>query len=184
MNLLEQATEEYPILKNHDVKYKESYGRGKGFLEFWPADETGSPELPRPEEFGQDNFGVEIYDPKTRPIDVVGDIVSHHLVNVDPKIKKHYEDFSNSLEPWQIDNLKNQYLYAQENYGENRPFKNWKEHSGLPGYFRGYAFKQWEKPEEMYTKDQMKNFDIMTNYLKGNNQPSYRLVPVTGNPFQ
>ena len=167
-NLLDQAKTQYPILNNYDIKYKEDFGRGVGYLESWPPGETGSTDLPRPQEFGANDFGLEVYDKNTRPIDVVGDVVSHHLVNVDPKIKDHYDKFTKSLEPWQQDILKEQYLNSQKQYGENRSFEDWKNISGLPAYFRGYPFQQWVNPNNMYTKDQLLNLDNMMNYLKTN----------------
>lgn len=183
-NLMDQAKTQYPILNNYDIKYKENFGRGQGYLESWPPGETGSTELPRPSEFGANDFGLEVYDKTTRPIDILGDVVSHHLVNVDPVLKNTYKNFISSIEPWQENILKEQYSHAKEKYGENRPFDDWKEISGLPAYFRGYPFQQWDNSEHLYTKDQIKNLDEMMKYVA--NKPSsqnYTLVPVAGNPF-
>ncbi len=166
-NLLEQAQAQYPILKNYDIGFKSSPNQGKGFLEYWPAGETGTPERPRPQEFAQDRAGVEVYSDKTRPIDVLGDVVSHHMITADPTIKGHYDEFSKSLQPWQHDRLREQYQHAQKEQGETRPFETWKERSGLPGYFRGYPFQQWERAEEMYTPEQLTKLDAMMNYLRG-----------------
>ena len=164
--LLDAAISQYPLLGSQGLQYKENYGGGKGFLEFWPPGEVGDDTAKRPEEFALDKPGVEIYDPKTRPIDVLGDVVSHHMINSDPTIKKSYGDFVNSLEPWQHQRLQEQYDHAKTNYGEARSFDEWKGASGLPAYFRGYPFQQWEKPEEMYTPSQMQHLDEMMGYLR------------------
>jgi len=167
-NLLEQAKSEYPLLKNYDIGYKESFGRSRGFLESWPPGEEGAPDLPRPNEFPNDKFGVEIYDPKTTAKDVLGDIISHHLINVDPKIKGIYEDFAKSLKPFQENILRHQYEHAKDNDGEKRPFEDWKKDSGLPGYFRGYTFNQWPDNfnQQAYTPEQMKKLDEVMEYAR------------------
>ena len=108
-----------------------------------------------------------MYDPRTRPIDVMGDVASHGMVNTDGVMNYYYNEFKRTLKPWQKDRLKKQYEYSKKNLGEKRDFNKWLEMSGLPGYFRGYAFKQWEKPNEMYTPEQRAMFDDMMNYLRG-----------------
>lgn len=165
-SLLDQAREEFPVLKDHDIGYKESFGSGQGYMESWPAGETGSKERPRPSELKSDKFGVEIYDPQTKPLDVLGDVVSHKLVNDDDRIKQDYENFQSSLTKDQKSRLKEQYQYAKDNNGEGRPYKDWAKNSGIPAYFRGYAFKQWENPDDLYTPQQMKKFDAMMDYLR------------------
>jgi hypothetical protein len=162
-NLMQQ----YPALANQDVSFKNSFGRGPGYLEFWPPGETGDPQLQRPTDFPINKPGVEVFDPKTRPIDVLGDVVSHHMVNIDPNIKSTYNTFVSSLTPDQHQRLQEQYSYAQKNQGEQRPFDMWKQSSGMPAYFRGYAFDQWPHPEEMYTPQQRGMFDSMMSYLRG-----------------
>jgi hypothetical protein len=96
----------------------------------------------------------------------MGDVASHHLRYTDPVVKRAYDQFEQSLTPEQNARLKEQYQYAKKNEGETRPFDQWREHSGLPGYFRGYAFQQWDQPEQLYTPEQLKSFDAMMNYLR------------------
>jgi len=96
----------------------------------------------------------------------MGDVASHELVNTDPIISDHYRQFKESMTMEQIARLNEQYQFARQNYGEKRDFDEWSEMSGMPGWFRGYAFDQWEHPEEMYTQDQIKRFDEMMEYLK------------------
>ena len=165
--VMDQARTEYPLLNNYDLQYKQSYGKGQGYLEFWPPNETGDENQPRPKEFDLSKPGVEVYDPRTRPIDILGDVVSHHLINEDPTIKQHYEQFQSSLQPWQQQRLQEQYQYAQKNAGEQRPYDEWAKMSGVPAYFRGYAFQQWPNANEMYTPQQVQRFDQMMGYLRG-----------------
>lgn len=170
--LFAQAQAEYPVLQRLALGYKYNPGGGPGFLEFWPGDEAGTPEYPRPKEFSLGTPGVEVFNPKTRPIDIMGDIASHYLKDTDPIVKQHYQQFEQSLQPWQRERIQEQYAHAQSNEGEQRPFAQWYEHSGLPAYFRGYAFQQWERPEEMYTPEQMRRFDQMNQYLRQPIKPS------------
>ena len=166
--LLEAARQEYPILKDYEIGYKYAPRQDAGYLEFWPKDEEGSTDFPRPKEFPIGTIGVEVRDPKTRPIDVVGDVASHYLIYEDPRIKSYYDQFQRSLNPGQYDRLRNQYQFAQQNFGETRPYEKWYEMTGLPGYFRGYPFQQWDQEfnETAYTQQQRQMFDEMMQYLK------------------
>jgi ABC-type transport system substrate-binding protein len=90
------------------------------------------------------NPGIEVYNPKTRPIDVAGDIASHYMIYNDPSMMDYYNQFRHSINPEQQKRLQQQYEFYQQNYGEDRPYEKWYEMTGLPGYFRGYPFQQWE----------------------------------------
>jgi hypothetical protein len=166
--LLDQARQDYPLLLNYDIAYKNNPGGGQGFMESWPAGETGTPQQPRPAEFSPNRFGVENYNPASRPIDLVGDVVSHHLVNIDPNIRQTYQQFTGSLQPWQEDILRGQYQHAQANAGETRPYEAWRAASGVPAYFRGYAFQQWPADfnQRAYTPQQLNSFDQMMQHLR------------------
>ena len=161
-----QAQQQYPILSSLGLQFKMNPQPNRGFLEFWPGDEVGTPEYPRPQEFKPGIPGLEIYDTNTRPIDILGDVTSHHLINTDPTIKNYYSAFEKSLTPQQQSNLTQQYLYAKQHHNETRPYPQWYQMSGLPAYFRGDAFNQWDRPEQMYTPQQMQQFDQMMQYLK------------------
>jgi hypothetical protein len=166
--IFDQATRDYPVLKNYDIGYKENIGGGQGYMESYPPGEEGTREFPRPKEFPISGFGVENYRSDTRPIDVLGDVASHHLVNVDPTIKKTYQDFTQSLEPWQEDILRDQYQHATQNEGETRPYEQWRDVSGLPAYFRGYTFQQWpdEFNQRVYTPEQRRMLDGAMKYMQ------------------
>lgn len=167
-NLLEQAAEQYPVLRKYNFQYKLNPSPGKGYLEFWPPDEPGAPDWKRPDEFPLDQPGLEVFDPKTRPIDIMGDVASHYLMKADPRVAQYYKDFQSSISPKQNEILADQYNYAKQNNGETRSFDQWKELSGMPAYFRGYAFDQWpaEFNRRAYTPDQMRQFDQMLRYLR------------------
>jgi len=165
---LGKAQEEFPRLRNLDIDYKFTPKEGRGFLEFYPPDEPGSPEYPRPKELPMGRLGIEIYDPKTRPIDIAGDIASHWLIYNDPKMIDYYGKFRESITPEQQQRLQRQYEFSRKNYGENRPYQEWEEISGMPGYFRGYPFQQWspEENDEAYTPGQRALLDEMMKYLR------------------
>lgn len=168
-SIFDQAMKEWPILQSLGVSYKSSPNAGgDNLLEFWHPGEMGDKEQPRPKELPPDRPGVEVYSDKTRPIDILGDVVSHYMVTTDPTIKSYYEQFEKSLTAQQKQNLKEQYQWAQKNEGEKRPYEEWEKVSGIPAYFRGYAFQQWQNAEKMYTPEQINMFNKMMGYLKGN----------------
>lgn len=185
-DVFDAAKRQYPILQKSDIAYKSTPREGPNKLEFWPAGEPGSPESPRPKDFPLNKSGVEIYSKDVRPIDVLGDVVSHQLIKTDPKVSDTYKKFEASLTPEQNARLADQYEHAKTNGGETRSFEKWRETSGLPAYFRGYAFKQW--PDEFnkvaYTPAQTKMLDGMMSYLtEGSNEvdrKSIRLSPIPG----
>jgi len=165
---LEKAKELYPYLKDKDFDYVENLTDDKkaGFLEFWEPGDEGPPDgsVKRPEGIGIDRMGIEIRNPKTRPIDILGDYVSHEGVKSDPKLKDIYDRFLSTLTDEQ---LKVKYEYEKKNYGEDRPFEQWAERSGRPGMFRGYTFDQFSEEEikEAYTDEQLDILDEAKEYL-------------------
>ena len=165
--MFERTKEEYPYLADKDISFKYSPNEGRGFLEFYGEDEPGSPEYPRPKEFPMGKIGLEIFNPKTRPLDILGDYVSHYGVEKDPYLSERYQQFSQSFTPEQEQRLQEQYKYYQEHpeYRESRPFEDWKKASGMPGYFRGYTFDQWENSKDAYTPQQLRVLDEIRKYL-------------------
>lgn len=160
----------YPILNTLDMKYSKNYQPSykpvDRKLEYWSKDEIGSKEYPRPKDLPIGTLGIELLHQSTRPIDILGDVVSHHLVKTDPKFKQYYTQFESSLTPTQKEMLQQKYEYAKQNFNEKRPYEKWSSMEGLPDMFRGYAFEQWENAEQYYTPAQMRMFDKMTSELK------------------
>ena len=165
--LLETAQKEYPYLSGKDIAYKYSPQQGRGFLEFYDPQETGSPEYPRPKELPLGKVGIEVFDPKTKPIDILADYVSHYAVEQDPYLAKQYEQFSGSMGPEQRQRLQEQYQYYQQHpdYKEQRPYQEWEKASGMPAYFRGYTFNQWPDSSKMYTPEQLNTLNAVKKYL-------------------
>lgn len=163
---VQAAISQYPILRDLGLQVKTSIGASNSMLEFWPPGETGDSAYPRPSSLSSNNPGIEIYSGDVRPIDVLGDVVSHYLVNTDKKIAGYYQKFQKSLTADQNVILQEQYKYAVKNNGETRPYDEWLKISGMPAYFRGYAFDQWKNTSDLYTKEQISMFDDMMGYLK------------------
>ena len=165
--LFERAQQEYPYLAGKDIAYKYSPQQGRGFLEFYDPQETGSPEYPRPKELPLGKVGIEVFNPKTRPIDILADYVSHYGVEKDPYLAQRYQEFIGSMSPQQRQILQQQYKYYQQHpeYQEKRPYEEWEKASGLPAYFRGYTFNQWENPQEMYSPQQIEMLNQVKKYL-------------------
>lgn len=165
--VFDKASAEYPILKSMGLGYTQSPVRSDAMLEFWPPGEPGAPDMPRPRTLPLGQPGIEVYSDKVRPIDIMGDVASHYMVTSDPVVARTYKAFTNSLQPWQEQNLRGQYEYARKNEGERRSYSDWKERSGVPAYFRGYAFQQWgDDASQFYTPEQLQILDAMMGYLK------------------
>jgi hypothetical protein len=147
------------------LAYTESPGRSDNALEYWPAGEEGAPDFPRPDALPLGQAGVENYH--GQPLDILGDVVSHKMVKDDPPTADIYQKFQGSMQPWQRKILHEQYAYARQNEGEQRPFEQWQETTGMPAYLRGYTFNQWPEAatKEMYTPEQRSLLDALRSYL-------------------
>ena len=178
LDVLAKAEEEFPLLRkmreNGDLQYdiaQTPKGKDDGILEFYAGDETGSKEHPRPKNWKNGVPGVQLRNlDSIKPSDVMGDVVSHHLIHTDPVIKDIYAKFKDSITPRQEEILQEKYEYAKKNFNEDRPFGEWLEISGMPGHFRAYPFRQWgddiQRYNAQYTADQMKMLDKMMGYVK------------------
>ena len=64
--------------------------------------------------------------------------------------------------------MQEQYAYYQQHpeYKESRPYEEWLKASGMPAYFRGYTFNQWDDAKDMYTPEQLKILDAVQSYLR------------------
>lgn len=159
--LLGAVAAEYPLLKKYlpGIAFKRSEASAGRKLEFYSQGERDSFDPSRP--------AVEVFGDEATPADLAGDVASHHLANgADPIISGYYKDFEATLSPQQKSRLQDQYRWHQENTGEKRPFPQWYAATGLPAYFRGHAFNQWENAEQMYTPDQIAMFGRMLQYMK------------------
>ena len=165
--LFEKAKKEYPYLADKDIAFDYAPGKGQGYLEFYSPTETGSPEYPRPQNIPMGKVGVQVFDPKTRPVDILADYVSHYGVENDPYLSAQYKQFTQSFTPEQQKKLQEQYSWYQNNpkFKETRPFEEWAKASGIPGYFRGYTFNQWPDSSKMYTPEQLNTLNAVKKYL-------------------
>jgi hypothetical protein len=167
-SIFEEAVRQYPILGRSGIKAVTGAPNGSNMLEYWPPGEPGDAQRPRPPGIPLGSAGVELYSDKVRPLDVLGDVVSHQLVNTDPKIGDYFAKFTGSLSNEQRGRLQEQYRYAQQNEGETRPYAEWEKAVGMPAYFRGYPFQQWpaEFNEKAYSPEQRNLLDGMMQYLR------------------
>jgi hypothetical protein len=162
--LLDIARQEYPYLQDKQIDFLYSPNKREGYLEFYPPEETGSPDYPRPKELPMGRVGIEVFNPKTRPIDVLGDYVSHYGVNVDPQLKDYYSRFQQMVP---VETMQKRYQEHQKLFGEQRPYQEWYEVAGFPEYFRGYVFDQFprEVSQRQYTPEQLRYLDEVRKYL-------------------
>ena len=170
-NLLEQAIEEYPVLKGHKFGYSEN--PSIPYMESWPVGEEGEGSWKRPKNIPIDTFGVEVpanwaTTKGTKSKDIAADIAFHYLDTVDPVLKKTKQDFIASMTPNQKQILQEQYQHAVKNSNEKRPFELWSEMSGIPAWLRGYMFEQWPEnfTSQVYTPEQRQMFDNALKYMR------------------
>jgi hypothetical protein len=162
-SVFDRALQEYPYLANKNISFINTPNpKESRLLELYAPDEPGSPEYPRPKELPMGTVGLQVFSNKVRPIDVLADYVSHHAVKNDPKAKEIYDAFEATVDP---ELLKQRYNFHKKEYGEKRPFEQWKEMTGVPELFRGYTFKQWENPETMFNPKQIELMNQAREYL-------------------
>ncbi len=162
--LLQAAQKEYPYLADKNIAYTYTPQAGDSrYLEFWSPTEEGDKEYPRPASIPMGQVGVQVINPQTKPIDILGDYVSHYGVQNDPQLQQYYQQFGASLDPQM---MQNRYSYHTANLGETRPYDQWLQSTGLPEMFRGYTFNQWgDDAKQMYSPEQLKILDAVRSYL-------------------
>lgn len=131
-------------------------------LEMYPPGETDSPTPSRPT--------LIAYGHTATPTDAAGDLVSHYLARgADPALTRNYGQFVKSLTPQQHQILQGQYAWSRLHGGETRPYAEWAKVSGIPAYYRGYAFSQWGPANggaPPYTVGQIGLANQMLGYLQ------------------
>lgn len=161
-SLLDRTIAEYPALAEHlrSSAFRvspQTAGDRRG-LEFYPPGEERSFDPTRP--------AIEVFDPQAQPKDIAGDLVSHWLARGhDPVATKAYNEFEASLTPEQHRALRSHYEWDRK-HGEDRDYATWYRMSGLPAYFRGRLFKQWDENDGPYTPDQLRRFSELDRYLR------------------
>jgi hypothetical protein len=163
MSVFDRAMQEYPYLADKNISFVNTPNpKESRLLEFYAPDEPGSPKYPRPKELPMGTVGLQVFNSKVKPMDVVADYVSHYAVKNDPKLKEIYDQFETSLDP---ELLKQRYDFHKKKFGEKRSFEQWKNMTGVPELFRGYTFKQWENPEAMFTPAQIELMNQARGYV-------------------
>lgn len=157
--MFEKAKTEYPYLADKEISFAYTPTEGDRMLEFYNVDETE-----RPAYLPAGKVGIEVFSPKAKPIDILGDYVSHYAVEKDPKLSQMYEGFK-SATPEQV--MRERYAYHQQNFKEDRPYEDWARMTGYPELFRGYTFNQFpaESTQEIYSPEQLKYLDQVRQYL-------------------
>ena len=157
--IFDKAKQQFPYLADKDIAYKYSPQKNpKYMLESYKGDDAPSWGRGR-------KAAIEVFNPATKPIDILGDYVSHYAVESDPKMAAYYQQFQNALDPAA---MQKRYKYHVDNLGEKRPYDQWYQMTGLPEIFRGYTFNQFgtpEKAKQMYNAQQLQILDQVRNYL-------------------
>ena len=157
--MFDRAKQEYPYLGDKDIAFKYSpQPKPQYMLESYKGDDA-------PDWGKGRQAAIEVFNPKTRPLDILGDYVSHYAVEQDPKMQEYYQQFSSSLDPAF---MQKRYQYHTQHLGEKRPYEEWAKMTGIPEMFRGYTFNQWGTPQQaakMYTPQQLKILDEVRKHL-------------------
>jgi len=159
--LVAKTMAQYPTLQPYlsQIAFKDNPAQDGRMLEYYPKGETDS--------FDPSRNAVEVFGGRASPQDLAGDLVSHQLANGEnTQLGRYFSDFVQSMTPKQKAILQEQYQWAKDKEGETRPYDQWAQASGLPAYFRGYAFNQWPGRQDMYTPQQIQQFDQMNRFLK------------------
>ena len=136
--------------------------KGPGFLEYWPADETGPPGLPHPTRGGKNVLEIysgELRDPeKLRPM-IMGDLL--HGMKNDPEFAKLREEFSQHY------SKKAQQL-IEKRKGQGDFYSS---DSTVDAFIRGgivpYKGGNWiQKDETLYSPKQKEILGVIHRYLK------------------
>lgn len=157
--IADQAYAQYPKLRKYGFQFMDSRNHpdaGSRLLETYPADEEDNPLPGRPT--------IQQFSPDLTPKDFLGETL-HILPKVDPQVGQMRQQFIDSMTPQQMQQLQEQYKYSKDNYGEERPFDQWKDMTGLDAWFRGHISGQW--PADLYTPEQIQMFDGLQQYLQG-----------------
>lgn len=173
-NLLSQATQTYPFVKQHNPMVV--MGKGEGYAETYPVGETGAPlqggGFSRPMTLPVDRVGVEVYKPNEfTPKDLAAE-----MLHIDPYAAKTRDQLMSSWTPKQLQTLKKHALDWEATLAEGRPeadaIKN-----ATDSALRGYTVGQW--PEEInkalgYSPDQLKTLDSLKMYMITGKEPMSR----------
>jgi hypothetical protein len=176
-NVVDQAVAKYPKLKSLNpagLMSTDTEDNGN-MLEHWSPGDMGTSKRPRPKELPTDRVGIQVFNSKTTPDDVAGDIVSHRLVNTDPKISGTYKQFKESLTPKQKEFLRGDYDWEVKETKKSGsdappPFNEWLDRVGAPAALRGYAFNQYDARTQKgfgYTDEQKGYLNKIKNYVQG-----------------
>jgi hypothetical protein len=179
--LLEIAQKEYPYLADKSIAYKYTPSQDFRQLEFYQGE-----DLPDWAKSTGKQVAIETFNPQTRPIDILGDYVSHYGVKQDPQLMQLYQQFSQSVpqETYQkrlnetiqniqedIEKEKNpeqKQMLIQELQDIQTQPQEWWQRAGLPEYFRGYPFKQFGPEEEaksFYSPELLDILNKVRSYL-------------------
>jgi hypothetical protein len=155
------VNDKYPMLGGLNVEIRR--GSGPGHAEFFPAHEGRNPTP------GQSLIEVRNPNIKGEFLEsLVGGELMHELRQVDKTFAGLADKFVKSLSMRQMENQQRAYEYSQENFDEERAFKDWFEVSRIDALIRGFLF-----PDEdnnfagSYSKENIEVLNEMRDYIEG-----------------
>jgi len=174
--MVRQAGSQYPFINQFNPLV--SLGRGEGYAETWPANETGDASYPRPEEFPMDRIGVQVFRPDAfGPSDLAAE-----MLHVDPRANEPRARLLQSLTPSQIATLKAGSGDYQESMRSGQPERKALENA-VDAAMRGYTVNQWPQSanDQMnYMPAQRSILDHLRNYMLTGKDPDNAFRPSAG----
>lgn len=118
------------------TRYMEAqgYGKGPGHLEYWPKDETGTPEYPHP---GPGKTVLEIFNPELMSDEarlknaIYGDLM--HGMDRDPDWAAMREEFKQGYTPQELERIQ-----ARQSWWQDANGTGGRPNAGHDAYIRGY----------------------------------------------
>jgi hypothetical protein len=125
-------------------------------MEFYPADEAYNPNPGRPT--------VETFSGDVSDKDVLGEIFSHLLPNIDPDFRNARAEFVKGIDSKQKKILFGDYkAQVRSGLAKDKSFDDWLQTNGGDAFFRGYIADQY--PKEFYRPDQVQMFSQLMGKL-------------------
>jgi TP901 family phage tail tape measure protein len=169
--IVSQTLRQYPTLNKYmsQFAFKQSGANAPGS----GGGAYGSESYYRGEStsFDPRKMAIQLFGNKNRPADVAGEMVSHFLARgIDPTLTRLYNQFKKTITPQEVAWMK----FSQKREGDTRPFAQYERMSGIPALFRGKLFHQLDSGDVTYTKEQLRIFKSVDDYLSGKKSRSIR----------
>jgi hypothetical protein len=172
---------QYPGLKRFGVQVVDSSTRGTDWrgqphagrkMEFYPPEESYNPNPGKPT--------IELFSQEMGSKDLMGEVFSHLLPEIDPQFKDARAKFLGSIDDKQKEILRGDYESQLRSgvlgSGKTKSFDEWLSTNGGDAFFRGYVADQY--PKEFYRPDQVGMFTPLLSRLQSPDMSNSKQISV------